>query len=210
MCSLARYHLDMIKNTLWEPFLWWLYAAIAVTGICALIYGAVQQNYRQNANDPQIQMAEDAAAQIVAGTSPSLVVPSGTVDVANSLAPWVAVYNGYGNIIGSNATLGGSAPSLPQGVFDTHAHALIDEPVWKNDEYRFTWQPTPSVRQAVVLVYIPAPDGPLYVAAGRSLREVEVREGALTLIVAAAWAFTLGCLLVASFVLWWLLRVKNK
>ena len=64
-------------------------------------------------------MAEDAAAQIVAGTSPSLAVPTGTVDIGNSLAPWVAVYNGYGGIIASNGTLSGSAPSLPQGVFDT-------------------------------------------------------------------------------------------
>ena len=141
-------------------------------------------------------MAEDAAAQIVAGTSPSMVVPAGTIDIGNSLAPWVAVYNGYGGIIASNATLGGSAPSLPQGVFKTY-------------ENRFTWQPTPSVRQAVVLVYIPAPNGPLYVASGRSLREVEVRESGLTLMVAAAWAFTLGCLFVASFVLWWLLDSKK-
>ncbi|HUD02614.1 MAG TPA: hypothetical protein VMR46_01150 [Candidatus Paceibacterota bacterium] len=185
-----------MKSSWLQPLLWWVYAAIAVTGICALVYGAVQQNYRQSANDPQIQMAEDAAAQIVGGTSPSLAVPAGTVDIGNSLAPWVAVYNGYGGIIGSNGSLSGEAPSLPQGVFKTY-------------ENRFTWQPTPSVRQAVVLVYIPAPNGPLYVASGRSLREVEVRESALTLMVALAWAFTLACLLVASFAGWWLLRVKK-
>lgn len=198
----------MIKNTLWEPLLWWVYAAVAVTGVCALVYITVQQNYRQTANDPQIQMAEDAAAQIAGGTSPSLVVPKAAVDIGNSLAPWVAVYNGNGGIIASNGTLSGEAPSLPQGVFDTHARALIDDPVWKNGEYRFTWQPTPSVRQAVVLVYIPAPNGPLYVAAGRSLREVESRESALTLMVAAAWVFTLVCLLAASVVGWRLLKAR--
>ena len=42
-------------------FLKWLPLGVAVTLVCALIYATVQQNYRQSANDPQIQMAEDAA-----------------------------------------------------------------------------------------------------------------------------------------------------
>jgi hypothetical protein len=41
---------------------YWLLIVIIVTGICGLIYGVVQQDIRQGANDPQIQMAEDAAS----------------------------------------------------------------------------------------------------------------------------------------------------
>ena len=192
--------------------MWWVYAAIAVTGVSVMSYAIVQQDYRESLNDPQIQMAEDAAAQILAGTSPSLVVPTGKVDITNSLAPWLAVYNGNGDIIASNGVLDGSAPTLPQGVFNTSSwqslvvgHHFNGSPV---DQNRFTWQPTPSVRQAVVLVYIPAPQGPLYVAAGRNMREVEQRIEHEGEIVFVLWAFTLGCLLVASFVGWSVLKAR--
>ena len=101
-----------------------MYAAIAVTGVCALVYGAVQQNYRQTANDPQIQMAGGRPRyKLWEARARALPCLRTAVDIGNSLAPWVAVYNGYGGIIGSNGALDGAAPSLPQGVFDTHARA---------------------------------------------------------------------------------------
>ena len=54
----------IIKGTLLEPLAWWCYSTIAVTGLCGLLFVATQQNFRQTLNDPQIQMAEDAAHAI--------------------------------------------------------------------------------------------------------------------------------------------------
>jgi len=47
----------------------WLLIAIVVTGLIGLVYVAVQQDLRQGANDPQIQMAEDTAAKFANGQS---------------------------------------------------------------------------------------------------------------------------------------------
>ena len=45
----------------------WLPFAIATAGLCALIYLTEQQSLRMGANDPQIQMVEDAASSLNAG-----------------------------------------------------------------------------------------------------------------------------------------------
>ena len=75
-------------------FLSWLPLAVAVTGLSLLVHVAVQQNYRQSLNDPQIQMAEDGAAKLGDGGVPAdIVVRGGMIDIAQSLAPWIAVYD---------------------------------------------------------------------------------------------------------------------
>src|SRR5438270_7168527 len=63
-------------------FLYWLPVALAITVLSGLVYVAVQQDLRQGANDPQIQMAEDAAVQLEAGQQPAAVVGAGKVDMA--------------------------------------------------------------------------------------------------------------------------------
>ena len=40
----------------------WLAIAAATTVVCGLVYLSVQQVMRQSANDPQIQIAEDAGS----------------------------------------------------------------------------------------------------------------------------------------------------
>lgn len=161
----------------------WLPLAFAATMLCGLVYGAVQQSYRQSANDPQIQMAEDAAAAI-AGSA------TGTVDIARSLSPYLVFYSDAGVPSGGNGLLNGRFPSLPQGIFD-YVRAV--------GETRVTWQPEPGVRQAIVVVRIGGSQ-PGFVMAGRSLREVEVRENELELIVFAAWIVTLvGLLAIKIF-----------
>ncbi|MDE1925103.1 MAG: hypothetical protein KGH79_02900 [Patescibacteria group bacterium] len=202
----------MLKNTWLEPLVWWAYAAVAVTGMCTLVYSAVQQNYRQSLNDPQIQMAEDAAAALAGGAQIDQAIPAGKVDIANSLAPWVAFYNSTGAPLLSSGQLGGAPPQLPAGVFDTSqwsnliiGHHLNSAPA---NENRFTWQPEDGVRQAVVLVHLDGPAVYGFVAAGRNMREVEGRESQLSFDVLMLWSFTLGCLFVASFAGWWLLKPR--
>jgi hypothetical protein len=183
-----------------------------VTGVCALVHIAVQQNLRQGANDPQVQLAEDAAAAITGGTQIDQVVPTQKVDISHSLAPWMAVYTNTGVPLLSSGQLNGEVPQLPTGVFDTSnwesvvSHHLTVFYSYPADENRFTWQPQPGVRQAVVLVHYDSQNGVGFVAVGRSLREVEARESQLTLEVFVAWAGILLVLLVASIAVGALVR----
>jgi hypothetical protein len=174
----------------------WPVVAVAVTALCALIYLVVQTDLRIGANDPQIQLAEDAAAALAQGKQPSEVVPTTAVDVASSLAPHVTVFDDKGHPLLSSARLEGSIPTPPPGVF-AYVRSHADD--------RFTWQPRPGVRIAAVLKYHGGPR-PGFVLAGRSLREVEKREDQLTSVVALAWVLTLGMTLATALLMGRLLR----
>ena len=57
----------MTKKVLCQTFIAWLPFAIIIVIFSGLVYAIVQQNYRQSANDPQIQIAEDLATAISQG-----------------------------------------------------------------------------------------------------------------------------------------------
>lgn len=180
-----------MANRFLYAFKRWLPLAFLATALCGLVYGTVQQSHRQSANDPQIQMAEDAAAAISGGATSQSLVPSGNVDIGTSLSPYLVFYNDAGAPTGGNGLLNSRFPSLPQGLLD-YVRAM--------GETRVTWQPESDVRQAIVVVRI-AGVTPRFAMAGRSLREVEWREWQLELIVFAAWVVTLVGLFVILFVL---------
>lgn len=140
----------------------WLPLAIATAGLCGLVYISVQQSLRMGANDPQIQMAQDAASALAGGASVDSLVPSAKVDIAASLAPFLIVYDVEGKIVGCSAVLHDGNPSIPPGVLDyTRQHG----------EDRVSWQPENDIRIAAVVVRYEHG----FVLAGRSLREVEKR-----------------------------------
>jgi hypothetical protein len=141
----------------------WLPLAIVTAGICGLVYLAVQQSLRTSANDPQIQMAEDAANALNDGTTAETLVPAQKVEISASLAPFLMVFDETGKVIASSATLHGADPALPAGVL---------EYVKQHGEDRVTWQPEDGVRMAAVIVK--SKNG--FVLAGRSLLEIEKRE----------------------------------
>jgi sensor histidine kinase regulating citrate/malate metabolism len=172
---------------------YWLLSVIVVSGLIGLIYAAVQQDIRQGANDPQIQMAEDIAAKLANGEQVQNVVPSEKVDIAKSLAPYVIIFDANGNPIASSAQLDGQTPTIPSGVFDS---------VRQNGEDRITWQPQAGVRSAVVVTQYKGQNSG-YVLAGRSLREVEKREDNLLLILLTGWVVMLFVTLVATAILFW-------
>lgn len=180
-------------------FLKWLPLGVAVTLVCGLVYVTVQQNYRQSLNDPQIQMAEDAAAELSSGKEIDEVVPTNIVDMTSSLSPWLAVYTNTGVPLLSSGKLNGELPQLPPGVFSTSTWKGYAEDRFSMqvppDETRFTWQPASNVRQAVVLVHFDSANGIGFVAAGRNMREVENREGVLVLMSGIGWVVTM----VATF-----------
>ncbi len=155
---------------------------------CLVIAVVVQQGLRQGADDPQTQMAEDAATRLDAGVPPGTLVDGPTVDVGASLAPFLAIYDSAGNVVATNGRLDDKAPVPPQGVLTTAAQTGID---------RVTWQPRPGVRMAIVV--LPWAGGT--VLAGRSLRRVEEIEtnleslalgGAIVLVAVAAAVAVFG------------------
>lgn len=147
-----------------------------ITALCMLVHLEVQQSLRQGADDPQIQMAEDAAAVLASGGQPAM--GTGEVEIAKSLSPYLMVFDNDGAVIASNAVLYGQVPSLPHGVFDW---------VKRNGEDRISWQPRPGVRSALVVVPVNSTGGG-FVASGRSLREVEKREAFALQAAAGVWA----------------------
>jgi hypothetical protein len=165
-------------NRLKNIFKTWLPFAVVVTAFCALTYAAVQQSFRQNANDPQIQIAEDTADALAEGKNVETVVPADKVSVSKSLAPFLIVYDAKGNMVASSVVLDGKTPELPDGVLDSTKGL---------GENRVTWQPRDGVRIAAVIVSYK--DG--YVLAGRSLREVEIRANQLTTFTGITWVLAL-------------------
>jgi hypothetical protein len=172
-----------MKKILFKSFLLWLPFAALISFVCLLSYVLVQQNFRQTANDPQVQIAEDIAQAIGTGVSPQEIVSPGvqTVDIATSLDPYVIIFNASGTILASSATLHGQPPTLPQGV----SASVIQH----GGEDRFTWQPAPGVRSAVVVDHVAAsgnsPES--FVLAGRSIREIEIREENTAHIAGLGW-----------------------
>ncbi len=167
----------------------WLPIAVAATVAIGLTYAGVQQAHRTTADDPQIQLAEDAAARLDAGDPATDVLPDGPVNVATSLAPFVIVYDAKNAVVEGSGVLDGAPPVPPTGVLDAARSA---------GHNAVTWQPAPGVR--IASVSVTTKDGRV-VLAGRNLREVEVREDALTQMTVLAWlAAMLGTLVVCAAV----------
>lgn len=169
----------------------WLPLGVLAVLMCGLVYVAVQQSYRTSADDPQIQMAHDARAALATGTPPAQLVPQNTIDMAQSLAPYLIIYDTTGHAVASSVTLNGQAPAPPSGVFDSARSQGIN---------KLTWMPQPGVRSAIVVVSY---DGG-YILAGRSLKVVEQREDNLVHIIIVACAASLFFTFVAVLGAQWL------
>ncbi len=166
-------------------------AAVVLTAACGLAYVLVQQDLRNGANDPQIQLAEDAAAALDRGAAATSVIPTETVDLATSLAPWLAVDDGAGVNIASSGIFNGLPPMPPAGVLayaKEHGRDVV------------TWQPRAGTR--IALVAIPWSGGT--VLAGRSLRLVEEREDQTLALAAAALVVGLIGVGVAAGIAAWM------
>ena len=177
----------------------WLPIAAAVTILAGFGYGLVQQDIRASANDPQWQMAEDAASALAADPS-AVVVATAKVDMSRSLAPYLITFDLHGTITAASVELGGTTPSPPIGSLT--AARTTGAP------NSFTWQPggdpppAPSVRQAAVVVAYKGG----YVLGGRSMRLVEEREAAIEHLAIAGWLAALIGSAAMTLATTWLLR----
>jgi hypothetical protein len=144
-----------------------LLLSVMAIGIVVVLFTtlAIQQNYRQSANDPQIQLAEDAAASMNQGNTPASPLPQDQVNMAASIAPFVIVTNAKLKVLSASGNLNGQTVLPPAGSFSDA----------KSGEHWFTWQPAAGVREAAVIVRFN--NG--YVVAARGLGPVEAREASL-------------------------------
>ncbi|HSX05860.1 MAG TPA: hypothetical protein VLF69_05295 [Candidatus Saccharimonadales bacterium] len=165
----------------------WLTAATIIVITFGTIGLTVQQTQRSEANSPQIQLAEDAAAQLDRGVSPD-VITLGSIDLNHSLSPFIAVYSKSGQPMGSSGQFGKDLPRPPLGVLQAaNGH----------EYHAVTWQPTKGLRFATVAVA--AKD--YYVLSGRSLHEVERNESMTYKLVGLALLLSLTVLAVAAYIL---------
>lgn len=164
----------------------WLPLAALITLVCGIVYVSVHQNFRSSANDPQIQMAEDAAEALENGVAIVTILGNSKVEIEKSLAPYLVMYDQAGKPVAGSGELNGKLPTLPEGVFKYAKN---------KGEDRITWQPEKGIRSAIVVVPYNSPNAQGgFVMAGRSLREVEKREHQLTVRVALLWIISLGIL----------------
>ena len=80
-------------------FLAWIPIGVAVVALTGMVYVTAQQLLRRGANDPQIQLARDAASALVDGRDPMSLLPTGPVEISASLAPFGIVYDSAGSVL---------------------------------------------------------------------------------------------------------------
>lgn len=172
-----------------KTFKHWVPLAIIITALCGLLLVAVQQNYRQNADDPQVQISEDIAAIVEGGEDPSGLNQQSQTDISKSLATFIVVYGDDGKPVAGNAQLDGKLPELPSGVLDYAK---------QNHQNRITWQPKDGLRFATIITRYEGTT-PGYIMVGRSLREIERRKADATLIIAIGWLATMAASFISVF-----------
>jgi len=181
----------------------WLPTAIVITALCGLVYLVVQQEMRTAANDPQIQIAEDTARALETGKLPAEVIPADKVEISKSLSPFLMIFDDSDHVtaMASSAILDGELPILPPGLL---------EYVKAYGQDRVTWQPREGVRSALVIErFSGVASG--YVVAGRSLREVEIRETNVLHEAALVWVLAIfATLVISTFLVFFNFKRKEK
>ncbi len=172
-------------------FLNWLPLGVAVTLLTGLFYTAVQQVYRQEGNDPQIQISQEIVRGLEAGEDPKSLESTHKVELADTESPFVIVYGEDEKIIASSVTFEGNDPKVPSGSL----HQTDG-----GQQSRITWAPSTDAREAIVIDHFATKDGKSkgYIVVGRSLKETEQRERLLLEKTAIGLAVTLVATFLAT------------
>lgn len=138
----------------------WLGLTFIFFSVAGLVYGVAQQMIRIDANDQQIQLAQELNNAVVNGKDISSYFQNGGIDISKSLYPFVIQYDKDMKVVESDSTLDGATPELPAGV-------LNNVPA---DYFKiFTWEPKKGVRVASVVIK----NNTGYLLSGKSLRQAE-------------------------------------
>ena len=158
-----------------------------ISCLLGTVYVAVQQDMRIGSNDPQIQMAEDLANSLKKGQKVTL--PANTIDIAQSLSPFVMIFDSNGKVVSTSGFLHNTFPVVPPSVFTS---------TMNSGEERFTWQPEIGVRIAAVVTKYSSG----FILAGRNIREIEKREDQLYLQILFGWIATVVVSFFATLLFW--------
>lgn len=179
---IVKYNGDIVVRMKKQMYLW-ICAVVLLTIVFGTVYVTVQQAQRNDADYPQIQMAEDTAAALNRGVPPSMLLGS-SVQMDTSLAPLIIIYNMDGNPVGGTGYLHGEVPKIPKGVLVASR---------EHEYHRVTWQPTGDVRIAAVAV----PAHTYYVVGGRSMKQIERNERRSLALVSFGGVASLACVSLA-------------
>jgi hypothetical protein len=186
----SQHHYQAMKTTASILKLWVALAATMLL-MCGIIYITVQQSYRQGANDPQFQIAEDAVNAIALGVNPESLVSDPPKEISSSLSPYLIIYGPGEKPVASGAVLNGNVPTMPSGVLKY---------VKEHGEDVITWKPREGIRHALVIQKTKGE--PIYfVVAGRSLKKTEERIALLGRQIELGWLFSVVILFLVLFVL---------
>ncbi len=176
----------------------WLPLAVGIVIVSGLIYMVGQQTYRQTANDPQIQIAQDIATALNKGDAQAdaIVPPTPTAEMSPSLSTFVVIFNATGTPIGASAGLNGQLPTVPEKMLLA---------TLKTGENRVTWEPEKGLRIAAVITSFKSQNSSGFILVGRSLKETEKRIALIGIISAIAALVALAL----SFLSAWMLAKKN-
>lgn len=158
---------------------------VITTALCGLGYMLVQQTLRQEADDPQIQIAEDIASDISAGRDPKSLAIESKTDMSKSLSPYVIIFDDKGVEIASSVQLDGKTPIMPAGVFE---YARL------RGQHRVSWEPKDGIRSAAVISKYAGKDSG-FVLVGRSMREIDKRQERILKLTVLAWFSTVSALI---------------
>jgi hypothetical protein len=160
----------------------WLPIALAITILSGGALWSVQQNYRSNANDPQIQIVQDSLADLIQVPDlAELASAFGKTDASQTLAPFLIVYDESGKAVAGNGYINDQLPTPSAGTF---AEAK------RKSESRFTWEPQKGLRFAAVLKPFEGQQKG-FILAARNLREIEKRELMLAIGMGIAWVVSM-------------------
>ena len=166
----------------------YLGAGAAISIIMATFYVLVQQMYRDNANDPQIELACELKQRLEHGKSVEHLLPGDTIELGNSLRSFITFYNDEAIPLRSTALLNNKMPALPRGVYDFTK---------QNGEDWITWQPQTGIRIATIVVAVNHPFIK-FIAVSRSLYEIEKRETNLSRTVFLSWFICISTIVICA------------
>jgi hypothetical protein len=168
----------------------WLLVVVIGSGVTLFAYIAVQQSLREGLNAPQLQIADDTAAQLNNGALPSAVISPMKVDESTSLAPFTTIVDQHMHVLASSGSIGTIVPLPPASAF---SDAQSRPSNW------FTWQhDNNTLRDATVIVPFHHEGLSGYVLVARSMAQVEATIGHITVLAALT---LLGVILAPAIIL---------
>jgi hypothetical protein len=159
----------------------WLTLGFCVTAILFFTLVVVRQDLRLSADDTQAEIAGNVELALADGTPFKYFSSANPVKIGKSLTPYVILYDRNGVPLAGNGSLDGNFPVPPKGTFDY---------LLAHGEDRFTWEPIPGVREAVV-ARVHGDKEPVFIVVGRSLVEVESHISELTRISIVFWVVSM-------------------